>query len=237
MDLRGVIFDFGGTLAVDRPLEVWKREHLAHLTRNVPQPEPWMLDLISEQFVWYETTDAVQPTRTAFQRHLQRYGVELTDELFGHACRWFSPPLCDVMDVEPDAKTVLHELVRMGLPLAACCNVLWRDRDQLYEDLAAWGLASSFKVIVSSLDVGFTKPHPAMFRYALDGLGVAPHEAVMIGDRPDWDIAGAQALGLRTIWKRPKGFVGTCDPVPDAEVDTLSQLLDVIPALPYSQSL
>jgi FMN phosphatase YigB (HAD superfamily) len=237
MDLRGVIFDLGGTIAVDRPLEAWKREHLAHLIRYVPQPEPWMIELISDQFSWYQTTDAVQPTRAALQRHLERRGFELTDELFRHVCGWFSPPLCDVMDVEPDAQKVLQELVSTGLPLAACCNVLWRDRDQLYEDLAAWGLASSFRVIVSSLDVGFMKPHPAMFRAALDGLGVAPHEAVMIGDRPDWDIAGAQALGLRTVWKRPKGFVGTCDPTPDAEVDSLMQLLDLIPVLPYSQLL
>jgi FMN phosphatase YigB (HAD superfamily) len=235
MALRGVIFDLGGTIAVDRPLEVWKREHLAHLTRNVPQPEPWMLDLISDQFAWYQTNDAVQPTRAALRRHLEHHGVDLTDDLFGQVCRWFSPPLCDVMDVEPDARRVLHELVSMGLPLAACCNVLWRDRDQLYKDLAAWGLAGSFEVIVSSLDVGVMKPHPAMFRAALDGLGVAPHETVMIGDRPDWDIAGAQAVGIRTIWKRPKGFVATCHPAPDAEVDTLTELLDVIPALLFSQ--
>lgn len=43
------------------------------------------------------------------------------------------------------------------------------------------------------------KPSPEMFRCALDRLGAAPHEAVMIGDNPDTDGAGAAAAGIPAI--------------------------------------
>lgn len=44
------------------------------------------------------------------------------------------------------------------------------------------------------------KPQPAMFEAALLRLGCAPHEVLMVGDRLDTDIAGAQALGINTAY-------------------------------------
>lgn len=41
------------------------------------------------------------------------------------------------------------------------------------------------------------KPETLMFEVAVKRLGCAPHEALMIGDRLDTDIAGAQRAGLR----------------------------------------
>jgi len=49
------------------------------------------------------------------------------------------------------------------------------------------------------------KPMPHIFRVALARLGVAPAEAAMVGDSLASDIAGAQAVGLRTIWLAPPG--------------------------------
>ncbi|MCW5887511.1 MAG: HAD-IIA family hydrolase [Anaerolineales bacterium] len=42
------------------------------------------------------------------------------------------------------------------------------------------------------------KPGTAGFMAAMDALGVSPAETMMIGDRVDTDIAGAQAAGCRT---------------------------------------
>ncbi len=67
--------------------------------------------------------------------------------------------------------------------------------------LAALGLADAFDAVVLSDAWGraFRKPHPLPFRTALRHLGVDAADAVMVGDRPDKDIAGAAALGMRTI--------------------------------------
>jgi putative hydrolase of the HAD superfamily len=67
--------------------------------------------------------------------------------------------------------------------------------------LAALGLADAFDVVVLSDLAGRhrRKPHPAPFARALAGLGVPAGQVVMIGDRPDEDMAGALAAGLRAV--------------------------------------
>ncbi len=48
--------------------------------------------------------------------------------------------------------------------------------------------------------VGAAKPDPAMFHRALELAGVAPAEALHLGDDPALDVSPAQALGLRAVW-------------------------------------
>jgi 4-nitrophenyl phosphatase len=49
------------------------------------------------------------------------------------------------------------------------------------------------------------KPEPPLFRIALRQLGVAPQAAAMVGDRVTSDIAGARAVGMRTVLYAPEG--------------------------------
>jgi HAD superfamily hydrolase (TIGR01549 family) len=46
---------------------------------------------------------------------------------------------------------------------------------------------------------GRVKPHPTIFQAALERLGAAPAETVMVGDSIEEDIQGARALGMRAI--------------------------------------
>jgi FMN phosphatase YigB (HAD superfamily) len=50
-----------------------------------------------------------------------------------------------------------------------------------------------------SFELGLEKPDPAIFSIALERAGCAASEAVMIGDRLDYDICPARMLGWRTI--------------------------------------
>jgi putative hydrolase of the HAD superfamily len=67
--------------------------------------------------------------------------------------------------------------------------------------LLALGLADAFDVVVLSDELGRErrKPHPAPFQRALRTIGVAPERAVFVGDRPDKDVAGPMALGMRAV--------------------------------------
>ncbi len=62
--------------------------------------------------------------------------------------------------------------------------------------LADVGLSAVVDVVVDSGVVGVKKPDAGLFRAALDRLGVAPAEALMIGDSLERDMAGARALGM-----------------------------------------
>src|SRR5439155_23970210 len=59
--------------------------------------------------------------------------------------------------------------------------------------------------VVTSHSVGWAKPHPAMFERALALAGAPASEAFMVGDDLDVDVAGAGALGIRTVGKGPRG--------------------------------
>jgi HAD superfamily hydrolase (TIGR01549 family) len=52
---------------------------------------------------------------------------------------------------------------------------------------------------IGSRAFGRTKPHPGIFRHALDLLDVEPGDAAMVGDSYEDDIEGARALGMRAF--------------------------------------
>lgn len=109
--------------------------------------------------------------------------------------------------------------------------------------LAALGLDGMFDIVVFSDRWGRErrKPHPRPFQEALRGLGVGPAEAVMIGDRPDKDVAGAAAVGMRAI-RVGTGEYSARPDHPDtwARLDSfaaaVAHLLAYLPAAPVTAS-
>jgi HAD superfamily hydrolase (TIGR01509 family) len=66
----------------------------------------------------------------------------------------------------------------------------------LTEQLERLGLASLFTAIATTAEAGAPKPDPAVFRLALERLGVDPPRALHVGDEPG-DEEGAAAAGMR----------------------------------------
>jgi putative hydrolase of the HAD superfamily len=71
-----------------------------------------------------------------------------------------------------------------------------RAQDRLLEQD---GIRGRFAATIYSMDVGHAKPRREMFQAALDALGIAPHEALHVGDIERTDVAGALGAGLRAI--------------------------------------
>ncbi|MGD8932821.1 MAG: HAD-IIA family hydrolase, partial [Chromatiales bacterium] len=63
-------------------------------------------------------------------------------------------------------------------------------------------LVAPFAVASGVQPVIIGKPHPLLFEMALEQLGCEPEHCLMIGDRPDTDIAGAGAIGMKTALVR-----------------------------------
>jgi putative hydrolase of the HAD superfamily len=90
------------------------------------------------------------------------------------------------------------------------------------------GIAPLFAVLVDSAAVGYTKPDPRIFHHALRTLGVAPGEAVFVGDSLPRDMGGARALGMPHIWLTPERARGTGPCCPG---DRVVPVLDAVEAL------
>lgn len=101
----------------------------------------------------------------------------------------------DSWEIYADVPPALRELRRLGLRLGVVSN--WDHRlPGLLDDL---GLAQSFDAVVYSAELGLEKPHPGIFRACLAELGVAPEEALHVGDRKIEDAEGAEALGMAFV--------------------------------------
>jgi putative hydrolase of the HAD superfamily len=92
-----------------------------------------------------------------------------------------------------DVLPVFDELRRASLRLAVVSNGI-RDLTQFVADHRL-----DVDAIVDSRSHGRVKPHPTIFRAALERLDVEATDAVMVGDSLEEDVEGARALGMRAI--------------------------------------
>lgn len=69
------------------------------------------------------------------------------------------------------------------------------------EKIELSNLGRFFESITISGETGIGKPDKSIFQLALSRLGIRASEAIMVGDSLKSDIAGANAVGIRSIWK------------------------------------
>jgi putative hydrolase of the HAD superfamily len=119
----------------------------------------------------------------------------------------------------PDAVPALDALAAAGVALGVVSN--WDHA--LPEVLEGLGVADRFGVVATSAGVGAAKPDPAIFRHALEALGVPPGRALHCGDLPHADCAGAAAAGVRAVLVDRDGSL---PPGPCPRVTSLTSLVE-----------
>lgn len=134
----------------------------------------------------------------------------------------------------PAHHPALLAALRGRVRLAICSNWSWTP--SALAILEGAGLREHFAALAISHDLGLRKPRPEIFAAALAALGVAPHEALHVGDNLAADVLGAAALGIRTVWiTRRVGDPGgararTPDARPDWIVRDLAELEAILDA-------
>ncbi|MDZ7727829.1 MAG: HAD family hydrolase [Dehalococcoidia bacterium] len=96
-----------------------------------------------------------------------------------------------------DAIETLERLRDSGRRVGLLTNgpaTMQRDKITRFE------LERHFDVIVVEGEFGHGKPHPEVFRHALESVGARPEEAWHIGDNLYADVGGARSAGLRAAW-------------------------------------
>jgi putative hydrolase of the HAD superfamily len=68
------------------------------------------------------------------------------------------------------------------------------------EKLAHLGMTHLVDALITSEDVGVTKPNPRIYQVALKQLNCRAAETVMVGDSWTADVVGALEVGIRPLW-------------------------------------
>jgi putative hydrolase of the HAD superfamily len=123
------------------------------------------------------------------------------------------------LEMYPEIPDVLTRLQSHGLRLAIISNT---QRLFSIPELRKFDLEKYFELILVSSDIKACKPDPEIFQVGIEKLGIAPEEAVYVGDNLFDDVWGAQRVGLHTVWiKRPIPYVypsGWQAPTPDKTI-------------------
>lgn len=198
MSVSTVLFDFGGTL---------DSNGLTWLERFYPLYLRQGLELNREKFTqaFYDSDDHLA------QRHkLEGLGLEQTLRLQVRdvltalgtggedlAERIVQPFLYDSRDSFRRTRPVLERLSRR-YSLGIVSNFY----GNLEGILEGEGLLPHFGVVADSGKVGYTKPEPELFLYAMNRLKAGPAGTWMVGDSIKRDMRGAETIGISHAWLR-----------------------------------
>lgn len=219
MTVRAVLFDYSGTLFRLEQDDSWFEgmelvdedgrravdEHVqAELMRRLTQPTGRSVDMTPEAYhAWLNRDLAPHLHREAYLHVLRESG--LTD----HHAEALYERVVDPASWTPypDTVEVLASLQSRGVRTAVVSNIAFDVRPAF---TTAGAHADEF---VLSFEVGSMKPDPRIFEVALDRLGVAPEDAVMVGDSEENDGA-ARAVGCDFVLvdplpvsERPTGLI------------------------------
>lgn len=234
MGIKLVTFDLDHTLwDPDAALQRGEAESYAWLAAQHPAfgkqfPAPAFIELrmqLREQFPGLRHRVS-EIRRIAFRQALQQTGLsaeaahQLAEQAFDVFWR-----LRQQVTIFSDTPALLQQLSRHYM-LGALSNG--------NACLKTVGLAQHFQFHFAAEDFPAAKPAPDMFLAALQRAGVAPHEALHIGDHPVDDMQGAQAVGMKTLWVNFAGNSWKSTAMqPDFTVTELPQIIEVLrPPMP-----
>ena len=180
-DVRAVLFDFSGTLASCEARDDWftgmglDAAHRAEVMDRLTHPTA---SVTHHAWEYRDLDPALH--REAYLHVLNTSGLadDHADELY----RRVTDPA--EWAIYPDTVSVLKSLRQNGFRTAVVSNIAWDIRPVL--------AAAEVDEFVLSFEVGAAKPDTRIFTAALDRLGVAADEALMIGDSEENDGAARQ---------------------------------------------
>lgn len=231
-DIKGVIFDYGGTIDTNS-------RHWAEVlwSKYVELQIPIDKESFREAYVFGERALAkfpfVQPGHNfhdvlaikvklqmeylaerrklaADEKLLQMYAVGVADGCYEY-----------VLNVLKVTRPVVKELATK-YKLVLVSNFY----GNIQTILSDFGLLESFDEIIESSVVGVRKPDPAIYRLGVEAMGFAASQVLVVGDSFSKDVVPAKTVGCKVAWLKGEGWGGevTDDALPDVIITNLAQL-------------
>jgi FMN phosphatase YigB (HAD superfamily) len=145
----------------------------------------------------------VPPAEVLVATSLARQGLPADAETVARIRRAMALPVADRLRPLPGAIELLSDIHKLGMRSVIASNTYWRDAESYWEDFRLLGMADHVDAIVTSVDAGHLKPHPAVFVMAMRAGDAPAERCVVIGNKESNDIEPALALGMRTILVHP----------------------------------
>lgn len=208
-DAYGTLFDLASATATAKDVLGDRLPALAELWRAKQLQYTWLRSLAERHADFWKVTEE------ALDFALDSLGLadgELRERLMGAYER---------LGPYADALPTLERLKGSGLRLAILSNGAPRMLGAAARNAK---LTELLEMIISVEEVGTYKPHPSVYRRAVERMGLWPGEVLFVSAN-GWDAFGAKAFGLRVAWCNRSGQPPERLPAaPDAEIHSLAEL-------------
>ena len=235
--IKGVFFDLGGTLFSYRTVP----QSMAVLTEQLAQRLDHDLDELRR--CYREANQSVERVYARkqfylFRDYFQAIFLDMLARIDRPECAslydWFAEQqhrqLFGDMQLMPGAEQTLDALKARGQYLSIVSN---SDENMLLRLLELGDMRRWMDDWTSSEAAQSCKPDRRFFEIALQKSGLAAEQVLFVGDSLEQDIAGAQAVGMKTALIResdqPAPFhLGEAAVEPDYRIDELPTLIELV---------
>jgi HAD superfamily hydrolase (TIGR01549 family) len=232
--IRAILYDAGRTLVRPRPQanDIW--EFLSHQLgvdlareRKLPDVGHYYYARLGKDGLGAYDSDASARSfwSSYYSEALLEAGVDLPrEELLsaGDAVYdWYQRP--EQWEPYPEVLDALLLAHEYGLTQGVVSD--WGT--DLVPLLHAHEITLHLDFVIASAAVGVSKPHPDIFRFALERADLQPHEVVYVGDSYVADVLGARAMGIAPVLIDREGNA------PRVDCPVVSSLTDVLAAIGF----
>jgi 2-haloacid dehalogenase len=159
-----------------------------------------------------------------FRRTFEQAGLELDPQA---ASALYLEALSDSVVLIDGALALCETLAGIGE-----VGIITNGVEQIqHRRIASAGLHRHVSFVATSEACGFAKPDSRFFDYTVKmARAFAKHETVIVGDRLDADILGANRFGIEACWFNPGRLTNATEAVPAYEVARLDEVIPLLAA-------
>lgn len=232
-DIRGVIFDYGGTIDTNSRhwAEVlWSKYEAFHVPVGKPD--------FREAYVHGERTLAREPLiKPEHDFHdVLRIKVRIQMDYLvreGKLSREEAEKEAYASKVADSCYEYVLEVLKRTRPVVKTLSEHYRlvlvsnFYGNIQTILKDFGLFGFFSDIIESSMVGVRKPDPAIYRLGVEAMGFPAGNVLVVGDSFSKDVVPAKKVGCKVAWLKGEGWGNeeTDDSLPDVVITDLSELL------------
>ena len=232
---KAVLFDWAYTLVdlvneEDRTALRRLYDHLKEQGFNLPDFHQWYDTYHS---LFFGMIDISRPThREARFDHVLNFlltqsNIKLNDKVrIEDLLKIYYEEIYSHRKVYPKMIETLVALQKAGARMGIISNTTNPGNMKDYEQ-SLLGLHPYFEFSIYSSEVPYRKPHPSIFQLALTRLNLSPAKVLFVGDNLKADVAGAQSVGMPTVWLNRSDEVLPSGVFPDYQMKTSAELLSL----------